>query len=134
MFDFNINENGELIYNPNIKDADYINKDDLIKQIATNRIKSITGDWFNSTIGANLEEFLGMPNTPETANDITNRIKTALIYDDFLKENDLYFIPKIDKNVFSLKVFIKGQYGNSPMLIDVVIDIVSGVKIINDFN
>lgn len=134
MFDFNINENGELIYNSNIQDVDYIKDDDLIKQISTNRIKSVVGDWFNSRIGANLEEFLGLPNTPSNTNEIINRIENALVYDDFLLESDLYIIPKIDKTNLSLKVFIKGKYSSSPILIDVYIDIVSGVKIINDAN
>lgn len=110
MLDFNINEDGELLYNSNTKDIDYVNKDNLIKQIATNRIKSIVGNWFNSTIGANLEEFLGMPNNTKTATEITDRVKSALTYDEFLRESDIYFIPKIDRNIFSLKVFIKAQH------------------------
>lgn len=134
MIDFNINENGELIYNSNNQDAEYVSDDSLVRQIAINRIKSIVGDWFNSTIGANLEEFLGMPNNSKTSNEIINRIKTSLIYDDFLLESDLYFIPIIDKTTLSLKVFIKSKHNGSPILIDVEIDIVSGVKISNDFD
>lgn len=129
MFDFNINENGELLFDSNTSDICCIYDDEVIKQIANNRIKSVVGNWFNSDIGANLEQYLGSPNSITTANGVMKSIENALTYDDFLSESEIYFIPKIDRTVLSIKVFIKSKYNSNPMLIDVTIDIVSGVKI-----
>lgn len=129
MFDFNINKNGEFIYNSSISNMDYVYDDNLIEQIAINRINSVEGDWFNTEIGATLEDFLGEPNNNTTTLEIINKIKYALTFDGFISENNLYFIPKIDKTVLEIKVFIKKQYDSGPIIIDVNIDTVSGVII-----
>lgn len=134
ILDFKIGDIGDLEYNNNTKDIYYVDEDSIIKQIATNRIKSVVGDWFNTTIGANLEEFLGRPNTENTSTDVINKITQSLTYDDFLKESDLYFIPKINKSILEIKLFIKKKFDNGPIIIDVVIDLTSGVKISSDIN
>lgn len=134
MFDFNINNVGEFSYNNSTQDIDKVEGDDLRKQIAVNRIKSITGDWFNSKIGANLEEYIGMPNTPITSTSVMDSILHSLTFDEFLKESDIYQIPRIDKTSLSIKLFIKKQFENNPIVIDVEIDMSSGVRVNYDFN
>ncbi|MEG1870832.1 MAG: hypothetical protein RR192_02410 [Peptostreptococcaceae bacterium] len=129
MFDFGITENGELLFDNENMDALKKDKDELIKQIAISRIKSVTKDWFNSNIGANLEEFIGTECTEETSNDVINAIIISLTFDQFLKTGSLFFVPKIDKNSISILVFIKKYYGEGPMIINVEIDIVGGVKV-----
>lgn len=134
MFDFNINSVGELIYNNSTQDIDKVENDDLTEQIAVNRIKSVVGDWFNSKIGANLEEYIGMANTPNTSFDVMESIKHSLTFDEFLKDSDIYQVPRIDKTSLSIKLFIKKKFENNPIVIDVVIDISSGVRVSYDSN
>lgn len=129
MFDFSITNQGELIYNHFIQDIDRVEKDNLTMQIALNRIKSVVGDWFNTTIGANLEEYIGMPNTPSTSFDVMESILDALTFDDFLEKNSIYQIPRLDKTNLSIKLFIKKEFEDEPIVIDVVVDMSSGVRI-----
>lgn len=134
MFDFGITKDGELVFDSNKMDAMKVKEDDLIEQISVARIKSVTNDWFNSTIGANLEEFLGFECTESTSNKIINAIDSSLTSDKFLDKDSLFFVPKIDENSISISVFIKKKYGEGPMIVNVVIDIVGGVKIKYDTN
>lgn len=134
MFDFGITKDGELIFDSEKMDALKIGQDDLIEQISIARIKSVTNDWFNSKIGANLEEFLGFECTETTADMVIDAIIYALTFDNFLEKGNLFFVPKINENSISVLVFIKKIYGEGPMIINVEIDIVGGVKIKYDTN
>lgn len=129
MYDFNITSQGELIYNHLIQDIDKVKDDDLTRQIAINRIKSVVGDWFNTKIGANLEEYIGMPNTPSTSFNIMESIVDALTFDEFLEKSSIYQIPRLDRTNLSIKLFIKKEFENEPIVIDVVIDMSSGVRV-----
>jgi len=54
------------------------------------RLQSNIGDWRDQPeIGCNLSEFMGMPNTAETAALITDRIISSLTADDLVKGSDL---------------------------------------------
>lgn len=129
MFDFGITDNGELIFDNSVKDIHKSEDDTLIRQIAICRIKSVTKDWFNTTIGANLEEFLGYSCNEDTSNEIISAIENSLLYDGFLSKQELFFVPQIDANFISILVFINSRYGNNPYTINVKIDIVGGVKV-----
>lgn len=129
MFDFGITDNGELIFDNSTKDIKKNEDDTLIRQIAVCRIKSVTNDWFNTIIGANLEEFLGYTCSEDTASEIIRAIENSLLLDSFLSKQDLFFVPKIDANFISILVFINSKYGNNPYTINVKIDIVGGVKV-----
>ena len=128
MFDFAITDDGELKFDIHNKDISKSQKDATSRQIALCRIKSIVGNWFNTNIGANLEEFLGEECNSETAENIISRIKTSLVYDGFLQRDDIYCIPQVESNSISILVFIRGENEN-PSLINVRIDIVGGVKV-----
>lgn len=129
MFDFGMTDNGELRFDNQTKDIDKNEDDGMIRQIAVCRIKSVIGDWFNTNIGANLEEFLGQVCNETTANSIIDAIETSLVYDNFLLKKELFFVPQIEANSISVLVFINSRYGNNPNTINVKIDIVGGVKI-----
>lgn len=129
MFDFGMTDNGELRFDNQTKDIDKNEDDGMIRQIAVCRIKSVMGDWFNTNIGANLEEFLGQVCNETTANSIIDAIETSLVYDNFLLKKELFFVPQIEANSISVLVFINSRYGNNPNTINVKIDIVGGVKI-----
>lgn len=135
MFDFCISEYGELVYNGLSNDIKLSKLDDLIKQKAICRIKSVTKDWFNAPeIGADIEKFLGSPNNEATAEKIVESITYALTFDELIKRKDLFFIPKIDINKISIIVFIKRVTIDNPIIINVEIDIISGVNVKYDIN
>lgn len=129
MFDFAITDDGELKFDIHNKDISKSQYDATFRQNALCRIKSIVTDWFNTDIGANLEEFLGEECNNETAENIISRIKTSLVYDDLLQRDDIYCIPQVESNSISILVFIRGKYSENPSLINVRIDIVGGVKV-----
>lgn len=65
----------------------------LIRQIVMTRVKSVKPDWFYDNVGANLESLLGRDNTKDTAEIGVDLIKSALTYDGFLKDGDIYIKP-----------------------------------------
>ncbi|MGO0905010.1 hypothetical protein ACTPC6_04470 [Clostridioides difficile] len=135
MFDFCITDNGELIYDNNSNNFLYLNSDDLLRQKCICRIKSVTKDWFNvDYIGSDIEKFLGELNNKNTLDLIIESIERALLYDKLVGENSLFFIPKIYKNKIEILIFIKEKRNNNPIVINMEIDIVSGVKIKYDIN
>lgn len=127
--DFRISEDGELEYDNTIGDSQYVMKDDLVKQICINRIKSITDDWFNTNIGANLEQFLGHKSNTETHNKIVNAIINSLTHDNFLSKDDIFIIPKADKYKIENIIFIKSQHGGKRFQIELTLDLVGEIKI-----
>lgn len=129
MFDFGINDDGELLFDGPAKSILTSDKDGLIRQTSLCRIKSVVGDWFNTNIGANLEQFIGEVCNQETATDITSQIENALCYDGFIIKNELFFVPKIEENSISILVFINSMTGGKPSMINVQIDVVGGVKV-----
>ncbi len=57
----------------------------VIKQIVYSRIITQAPDWFvHPTLGGNLEDLIGEPNTKETAQLGVRAITDALTYDNFL--------------------------------------------------
>lgn len=135
MFDFCITDSGELIYDNNSNNLLYLNSDDLLRQKCICRIKSATKDWFNvDYIGSDIEKFLGKLNNKDTLDSIIASIENALFYDRLVGENNLFFIPKIHRNKIELLIFIKERRNNNPIVINMEIDIVSGVKIKYDIN
>lgn len=129
IFDFAISDNGELKFDINEKDVAKSKEDGMIRQIALCRIKSVVNDWFNTSIGANLEEFIGDVCNETTAKNIISAIENSVSYDGFLSKKDIYCIPQIENNSIGILVFINSQYQSSPSLINVRIDVVGGVKI-----
>lgn len=132
--DFSISDNGELVYDNTNITLEETKYDQLRRQLAVCRIKSVTGNWFNESIGANIEYHLGMPNTLETADLIMKSIIEELTSDYLMSVEDLFIIPKVTKNAISLLVFINKLYDEGPLIINVEIDIVGGVKVFYDIN
>ncbi|MBY2476151.1 hypothetical protein KWV16_04605 [Clostridioides difficile] len=135
MFDFCITDSGELIYDNNSNNLLYLNSDDLLRQKCICRIKSVTKDWFNvDYIGSDIEKFLGKLNNKNTLDLIIESIENALFYEKLVEKNSLFFIPKIYIDKIELLIFIKERKNNNPIVINMEIDIVGGVKIKHDIN
>lgn len=133
MFDFKITDNGELVYDDGTGLVEKATNDELLRQHCVVRIKSVVGDWFNSKLGANLEEFLGQPNNQETVADVINRIKSSLV-DKVTNESNIFVIPKVERESLSLVTFIKGVVSKTPIVVNITIDIVNGVTVTNDID
>lgn len=132
MFDFKISDDGELVLGDEGY-LEYADKDILLRQQAVCRIKSVMNDWFNeSELGANLEEFLGEVNNQDTATEVTDRITDAL--SDIIRKDSVFIVPNVNKENLSFIVFIKGNTSKTPIVINVKIDIVSGVIIADDID
>ena len=131
--DFKITDDGDLIIceNEGLKKA---TKDEIIRQMAICRIKSISHDWFYDHIGANLEQHLGHHNTITESEIIAKSIEKELSKDNLIPTKDIFIVPKIDKNEILFRVFINKQFEKGVIEICVAIDIAGGVRIKNDFN
>lgn len=132
MFDFKISDSGELISSDINNNLDTAKGDDLVRQLALCRIKSVTGDWFNEyNLGANLEDFLGDVNNQNTLKEIVERIEDSLA--DIVPRDSVFIIPRVNKEVFEFAVFIR-TYSEKPIVINVTLDIVAGVEVEYDIN
>lgn len=64
------------------------------KQVILNRLKTDNPDWaLHNTIGADLADLVGMPNTRETGLLGKASIEACLTYDNFISINDLTVRP-----------------------------------------
>lgn len=127
-FDFKISENGDFLEDNLKDDTMKVFGDDLIKQICINRIKSVTKDWFNTNIGANLEEYFGKRCDKSLCNTIKSSIVDSLSFDSFIKSKDIFVIPSFRETEIKAIIFIKR--GDSKSLeIFLNLDLVGEVKI-----
>jgi hypothetical protein len=62
---------------------------EVVKQIVYNRIRTQAPDWFvHPTLGGNLDDLIGEPNTKDTAQRGVKSITEALTYGKFLSAGD----------------------------------------------
>ena len=97
-FDFGFTPDGELVIDNISHDISNTVNDDLRIQLAYNRIKSITHNWFVDEIGANLEELVGRPCTKEIAEYGKEKIIKELIFDELWNKDDIYIKSEIKNN------------------------------------
>lgn len=133
MLDFAISENGELLIDSEgqIKIRE---DDDLIKQTAMNRIKSVSDNWFNSLNCADLEQFIGKARSFDTIKEIEDAIMHSLTFDDFLNNDEIFFAKKIMNNEIQVIVFIRKRFGVGPMILSVNIELAGGGRITYETN
>lgn len=133
-FDFGLTTDGEIIINNNDNDISTKQDNDLKIQLAYNRIKSISNNWFVDKVGADLEELIGKPCTNEIAEIGKNKITNVLTFDNLWSEKDLFIKTEIQDNTNILySVYLKlideetdETYSHE---INVELDLVKGVKI-----
>ena len=96
MVDIALTDDGDLYLKSydEEKDLMYAHTPQVLKQGIMARLKTQNPDWYTyPSIGANLEDFIGEPNTEETANSIKKHIIRALTYDDFIGASSLEVYP-----------------------------------------
>ena len=133
-FDFAITTEGELIIDEENHDIVKSLDDDLRIQLAYNRIKSISKNWFVDEVGANMEELIGRPCTEDMAEYGKQKIINVLLIDDLWNKDDIFIKAEIKDNVHIiysvyLKLFQSETEDTISYEITVELDLVKGVFI-----
>lgn len=133
-FDFELNGSGELVVNQEFHTANTVSNDDLRIQLAYNRIKSISSNWFYDNVGANLEELIGKPISNEVVNAGKQKIISVLTFDQLWDANDIHVSAEITNKmqvIYSvyLKIYNSETEEESSKEINITLDLIKGVKI-----
>ena len=133
-FDFAITTEGELIIDEENHDIVKSLDDDLRIQLAYNRIKSISKNWFVDEVGADMEELIGKPCTEDIAEYGKQKIINVLLIDDLWNKDDIFIKAEIKDNVhiiysLYLKLFQSETEDTISYEITVELDLIKGVFI-----
>lgn len=134
IFDFSLDETGELNINSTTHDIELKTSDELRIQMAFTRIKSVSNNWYIDNIGANLETLIGKPCDSTNADYGKEKIINSLIYDGLWNEDDIYIKSEIinNKNI-KYYVYLRTYQSESEDTITteiiVELDLVKGVNI-----
>ena len=133
-FDFGFSPDGEIIVDSETHDI-YKSKDDELKiQLAYDRIKSISKNWFVDEVGADMEELIGRPCTEDMAEYGKQKIINVLLIDNLWNKDDIFIKAEIKDNVHIiysvyLKLFQSETEDTISYEIIVELDLVKGVFI-----
>lgn len=100
-FDFGLSTSGELVLDPQTWDIQRKKDNDLRIQLAYNRIKSVTNNWFIDNVGANLESLIGKPCNRDNAEYGKNLIMQQLTFDKLWNNNEI-FVKATIINMFNI--------------------------------
>lgn len=133
-FDFSIDTNGELILNDDTHDINVKTEDELRLQLAYDRIKSVSNNWFIDNIGANLESLIGKPCNQNNAETGKQLIIQQLTYDNLWDINEFHIKANIiSMNNIEYNIYFKLRDDTTEDTysyeIVAVIDLVKGVHI-----
>ena len=133
-FDFAISTDGEIIVDSDTHDVSQTMNDDLRIQLAYNRIKSISHNWFVDEIGADLEELIGRPCTTDVAEYGKHKIMQVLLVDDLWSDKDIFIKTEIKNNtniIYSIYLKIYQTETEDAFSYEIVaeLDLIKGVFI-----
>ena len=107
-FDFGFSPEGEIIIDSEFHDMTKTSDNDLKIQLAYNRIKSISHNWFVDEIGADLEEIIGRPCTENIAEYGKSKIINVLIVDGLWDSNNIFIKSEIKNNTnITYNIYLK---------------------------
>lgn len=89
-FDFGIDTTGELLLQENTYDIKAKTDNELRLQLAYDRIKSVSNNWFIDNIGADLESLIGKPCNEQNAENGKLLIKKQLTFDGLWNSDDIF--------------------------------------------
>ena len=89
-FDFGLSTSGDLVLNPETWDIQAKTDNNLRLQLAYDRIKSVTTNWFIDGIGANLEALIGKPCNEDTAEAGKELIMHQLTFDSLWGTDEIF--------------------------------------------
>lgn len=126
MFDIFLTADGDFEIT-NTGDLRLVTDNDLIAQYVRCVLDSSSPDWFYDEVGADLEDYLGEPNTRQTAESAKQKILTALTRDGLIAQEDILVeaVP-ISKTEIRFFVFINSGNPDLPMGFDVSLQLGAG--------
>lgn len=89
-FDFGLSTGGELVLNQSTWDIQAKMDNDLRLQLAYDRIKSVSTNWFIDEIGANLESLIGKPCNEAAAETGKTLIMQQLTFDSLWDPEEIF--------------------------------------------
>ena len=89
-FDFGLSTGGELVLNQSTWDIQAKMDNDLRLQLAYDRIKSVSTNWFIDEIGANLESLIGKPCNETAAENGKTLIMQQLTFDSLWDPEEIF--------------------------------------------
>lgn len=133
-FDFGLDTSGELIIDQDTSDILKQTDDNLRLQLAYDRIKSVSTNWFIDHIGANLESLIGRPCDVQHAEEGKSLIDTQLTFDKLWDDKEFYIKANINSNTsitynILFKIYNKDSEETYSYIIEATIDLVKGVFI-----
>lgn len=133
-FDMTFLNEGEIILDREDHDIYTVEGDELRIQLAYNRMKSISHDWFVDEVGADLEELIGKHCTKDIVEYGKQKIISVLTIDDLWSIDDIAVIGSINSNVnitYSVYLKIYQDENEDPWSYEITaeLDLVKGVFI-----
>lgn len=131
-FDFTFLQEGEIVVDDTSHDIHTVEDNELRVQLAYNRIKSISHDWFVDELGADLEELIGKHCTENIVEYGKTKIISVLTVDDLWSADDIVVIGKINNNVniqYSVYLRIYQDTSEDPWAYEITaeLDLIKGV-------
>ena len=134
-FDFGLDYNGELILDEN-NSFDILAKteNELRLQLSYDRIKSVSTNWFEDHIGADLEYLIGKACNKDSAEKGKELITNQLTFDQLWNEEEFFIKPNIlSDTTIEYNIFFKIKDEETEDVysyeISATIDLVKGVSI-----
>lgn len=133
-FDFGLSTYGDLELDQDTWDIQRRTDNDLRLQLAYDRIKSVTNNWYIDNIGANLESLIGRPCNQETAETGKALITEQLVLDKLWDESEFYIkatINNMTNITYDIYFKIKDDTTEDTYSYSIIaeIDLVKGVHI-----
>ena len=133
-FDFGLNTDGEIVLDTDTYDIKARRNNDLRLQLAYDRIKSVSTNWFIDNIGADLESLIGKPCNKDYAESGKSAIAQQLTFDNLWDNHEFYIKAAINSMVhmeYSVFFKLKDETTEDTYSYEIiaVIDLVKGVNI-----
>lgn len=133
-FDFGFTPEGELIIDKEIHDIKTTKEDELRIQLAYNRIKSISTNWYVDEVGADLEEIIGRACDKDTAEYGKSKIMHVLTFDGLWEKDGIFIKSEIKNNInITYTIYLKITQQETEDVysyeIEAELDLIKGVKI-----
>jgi len=103
---------------------------DFIAQQAANRLGGSNPGWFYDAICADVEAFLGAPNTEVTANKCIQQMIISLTKDGLINSEDIYIkaTPTSPRSVLFF-VFINSPFSTTPLGFEINLHLANGISL-----
>lgn len=102
----------------------------LIQQYISNTLKTSNPDWFMESFPADLEDLIGLENSPETAEAGKEKIRNGLVQTGFFDPEDIWIEAKPTGQMeIAFFVFINSPFEAEPLIYEVELDLGFGASI-----